>query len=189
MSLLYYTVYSNTITCWSRVRVQITQEKNLFLQITHFPLPSTPHSTESNKLCTGHCMSVSLNQNNVHLSTQQWGNSSQYFPPPLHLLLEKLIAQKSIIHRGDHKAQVLWYVADKSVWCTLCATEILRLTYRLRTSVNCCLANSSPSLPLPSPPLPCPPSFSSWSNKKWTSLVSYFVKKMKKGKERGKIIL
>lgn len=139
----------------------------MFLHITHFPFPSTPHSTESSNLCIGHCMSVSLNQNNVHLSTQRWGSGSQYFFPPPSIMLDKWIAQKSIIHQGDQKAQVLlWYVADKSVWCTSCVTEMLRLTYRLKTSVNCCLANSSSSS-------------SSWSNKKWTSLVSYFVKKKK----------
>lgn len=113
-----------------------------------------------------------------------------FFPPPS-IMLEKWIAQKSIIHQGDHKAQVLlWYVADKSVWCTLCATEMLRLTYRLKTSVNCCLANSSPFLPLPSPPPPpppCPPPFSSWSTKKWTSLVSYLVKKTKGGRSGEKL--
>lgn len=66
-------------------------EKKLFLQITHFPLPSTPHSTESNNLCIGHCMSVSLNQNNVHLSTQQSGSSSQYFPPHLLCSINELL--------------------------------------------------------------------------------------------------
>lgn len=110
------------------------------------------------------------------------------FPPSTYYVRE-MNCSKSIIHQGDCKAQILWYVADKSVWCTLCATEMQRLTYRLKTSVNCCLANSSPFLPLPPPPppSPCPPPFSSWSTKKWTSLVHYFVKKAKGGRSEEKI--